>query len=119
MKRALTAPGYIYSAVKDDAKSQAFFEDQYLRFVDRYDDVLADDPALHDMGYRRHDPQVVAGRLPDGRGLGAELSVCAARHARHCMRPTMIQPTAYTPIPRQTAQPVWCADPSSQNRTKL
>ena len=46
MIRALTAPGYIYSAVKDDAKSQAFFEDQYLRFVDRYDDVLADDPDL-------------------------------------------------------------------------
>jgi len=50
MIRALTAPGYIYSAVKDDAKSQAFFEDQYLRFVDRYDDVLADDPDLHEMG---------------------------------------------------------------------
>lgn len=50
MTRALTAPGYIYSAAKDDKKSIAFFEDQYLRFVDRYDDVLAVDPDLHEMG---------------------------------------------------------------------
>jgi len=50
MTRTLTAPGYIYSAVRNDAKSKAFFEDQYLRFVDRYDDVLADDPDLHEMG---------------------------------------------------------------------
>ena len=99
MKRALTAPGYIYSAVKDDGKSQAFFENQYLRVVDCYDDVLADDPA--------------------GRGLGAELSVCAARHAGCRMKLTVTQPTAHISIPRQTTQPRWSAGPSSQNRTTL
>lgn len=49
MKRTLTAPGYIYSAGKD-SEFLPFFERQYLKFVDRYDDEIADSPECKELG---------------------------------------------------------------------
>lgn len=48
--RVPTVPGYIYSGGRTDPDNIPFFEQQFLKSVSRYEDAIAEDPALMELG---------------------------------------------------------------------